>query len=184
MNPDWTDSEIINSILDGRDDGIVHLYSACRQEFYQWASIRYHSDRDMVRDAFHDAILALRFNIVHGRFTESKSTLKTYLFAIGKNQLINRLKKTRYELSSDDLSTLQHQYVIAGETGELNDRQEMIRKMIRKMEEPCYSILQMFYYLGFSMDVIAHRLNYKSEDVAKSQKARCMKKIRGMLMLS
>lgn len=181
----WTDKDIIQSIKDGRDDGIVYLYKTYRDEFCQWAIKRYQVDYDLVQDAFQETVLALRFNLAHDRVKEMKSSLKTYVFAIGRNQLINRLKKSKYELSSDDLVSLQdHPRMIRNESNELTGRQAMIKKMIKKMEEPCHSILHMFYYLGYSMDVIAVRMNYKNEDVAKSQKSRCIKKIREFLITS
>jgi RNA polymerase sigma factor (sigma-70 family) len=181
----WTDDEIIKSIREGRDDGIVYLYSTYRKEFCQWAVKHYPADHDIAQDAFQETMLAFRFNLVHNRIGEMKSTLKTYLFAIGKNQLINRLKKRHHEISSDDLTLLQHQQsMVKRDPEELTERQERIKKLIKNMEEPCHSILKMFYYLGYSMDVIAQRMDYKNEDVAKSQKARCIKKIREALTAS
>ena len=178
----WTDEAITKSIREGRDEGLVILYQSCRDEFRQWASRRYQVDSDVVQDAFQDAIMALRFNISHGKVDGLKSSLKTYLFAIGKNQLVNRLKKQKYEFSAEDLSTLEKVSLIAGEKEALSDRQERIRALVKRMDEPCHSILYMFYYLGYSMEIIATRMEYKSEDVAKTLKSRCIKKIKEVLL--
>lgn len=177
----WTDADIIKATKEGRDEGLVYLYKTHRDEFRQWAIRRYRVDSDLVLDAFQDAILALRFNMTQGKVEGIKSSLKTYLFAIGKNQLFNRLKKSKKEFSTEELSLLENTIRIKNAAEELNDRQEKIRNMVRQMEEPCRTILRMFYYLGYSMDVIAVRMEYKSEDVAKTLKSRCIKKIRAKI---
>lgn len=178
----WTDKDIIQSIRDGRDDGLVHLYKIHRSEFSNWASKKYRVDLDLVQDAFQDAILALRFNVVQGKADDLQSGLKTYLFAIGKNQLFNRLKKNKYEFSAEEITLLRRQSSENFQRHELTERQEKIKELVAKIDEPCHSILRMFYYLGYSMEVIAVRLEYKSEDVAKTLKSRCIKKIREALI--
>jgi RNA polymerase sigma-70 factor (ECF subfamily) len=53
--------------------------------------------------------------------------------------------------------------------------------LYEKLAEPCKSIIKMFYYDKRSMQEIAQSLGYKSEDVAKNQKARCLKSARSAL---
>lgn len=174
----WTDEDIIQATREGRDDGLVYLYKQTRKEFEKWVARRYQVDADLGLDAFQDAILALRSNIARGRVDDIQSSLKTYLFAIGRNQLLNRLKKQGKEFSSEELSTVENTITTGDERKVLSERQEKIRDLVRRMEEPCRTLLKMFYYLGYSMSVIAVRLEYKSEDVAKTVKSRCIKKIR------
>lgn len=177
----WTDEDIIKATREGRDDGLVYLYQQTRKEFEKWVRRRYHVDAHQGLDAFQDAILALRSNISRGRVDDIKSSLKTYLFAIGRNQLLNRLKKQGKEYSSEELSTVENTVTTSYEKQELSERQEKIRDLVRRMGEPCHTILKMFYYLGYSMSVISVRLEYKSEDVAKTVKSRCIKKIRTLV---
>ena len=181
----WEDSEIINSIKEGEEDGLVYMYTRYRAEFIRWVSKRYQVDDDMANDAFQEAILALRFNVVHNRLKEMRSSLKTYLFSIGKNQLLNRLKKSNYEISVEDLSSYQGaSALVISQKEALTERQELIRKEIAMMQDPCHSILRMFYYLGYSMEVIAARMSYRNEDVAKSQKLRCLKKLKAAVAIA
>ena len=175
----WTDDAILKSIMDGLDDGLIYLYRTYQNEFRSWAGARYHVDHELAGDAFQEAIIAFRFNVIHNKLGERTSTLKTYLFSIGKNKLLDRLKKSKHEVSSDDLSRNESLEVqIRGQQAELNDRQELVRSKIKSMFEPCKSILKMFYYMGYSMEVIAARMSYKNENVAKSQKLRCLKKLK------
>ncbi len=177
-----SDREIIESIRDGEEKGLIQIYKEYRSEFVQWVTKKYGIDPSLADDGFQEAILALRFNIIHGRLQQLSSTLKTYLFSIGKNQVLGRLKKSKYELSSDNPGLLASEVWTSSRRGELSDRQRKVRDSILKMEEPCKTILRMFYYLGYSMDVIAARMEYKSKDVAKTQKSRCLKKLKGSIL--
>ncbi len=173
---DWTDANIVESIKSGEEEGLIHLYRTLREGFVKWAGKRYGVDDDLLNDAFQEAIIALRHNVIHDRWVQGSSSLKTYLFSIGKNQLLGRLKRTKYESSkSDMIGVTMH---IKGQENELTDRQILVRNQIGVMADPCKSILKMFYYLGYSMEVIAARMAYKNEDVAKSQKMRCLKKLK------
>lgn len=177
----WTDDSIIASIQMGDEDGLVYLYSSHREEFVIWARKQYQVDQELSYDAFQEAILALRTNVVAGKLSHLTSSLKTYLFSIAKNQLINRLKRTKHEISSDLEAGIEKiDYSSTKKT--LSDRQMRIKTLVNDLESPCKEILKMFYYLEYRMDVIAERMNYRNADVAKSQKARCIKKLKSMAL--
>ena len=56
--------------------------------------------------------------------------------------------------------------------------QEKIRKLVENMADPCKTILWSYYWEGKKMKEIADVLNYSGKDVAKSQKSRCMAKVK------
>ena len=170
----------MESIREGKEDGLVYLYTHFRKEFIHWGMKRYPVDRDMSSDAFQEAVIALRYNVMHGRLDGLSSTLKTYLFSIGKNQILTRMKKAAREYSTEEIDGYRDQLIVL-EREELSDRQVLISKMMKRLEEPCASILKMFYYHGYSMDVIATRMQYKNVNVAKTQKLRCLNKLRAAL---
>ena len=49
-----------------------------------------------------------------------------------------------------------------------------------RIGEPCKSLLQEFYYHGSSMAIIVQKLGYKNEDAAKSQKYKCLVRLRAI----
>ena len=90
------------------------------------------------------------------------------------------MKKSAREYSTEAIDGYQNQLIVL-QREEISDRQVQISKMIKSMAEPCGSILKMFYYRGYSMDEIATRMQYKNVNVAKTQKLRCLNKLRNAL---
>jgi RNA polymerase sigma-70 factor (ECF subfamily) len=58
---------------------------------------------------------------------------------------------------------------------------ELIREYVDRVAEPCSSVLRMFYFDEYTMFSIAKLMGYKSEDVAKSRKNKCMTKLKELI---
>lgn len=61
---------------------------------------------------------------------------------------------------------------------EREDRYKRILAIVRRMGEPCAPLLQKFYWEQLSWSVIAAELQYANADSAKTQKNRCMNKLK------
>lgn len=174
----WNDKRILDSIREGSDEGIIALYSMYRTEFLGWARKVYSLGEDLAADAFQEAILAVRHNVATSKYND-EATLKTYLFTIGKNQIMRRYRKESREITQP---TFDPHRSTDDSFEEPSDRQMRIRNAMQQMTEPCKSIIKMYYYQGFSMQVIATRLDYKNAQVVKSQKVRCMDQLKKLAL--
>ena len=59
--------------------------------------------------------------------------------------------------------------------------QEKLDEIIANLKEPCKSIFDLYYDKRFSLAEIASKLGYKDVTVAKTQKYRCMEKVKSCL---
>ncbi len=173
------DQKIIQSIKNGEEEGLVALYELHRLEFLGWAWQHFKMESEDAADVFQDTIITLRRNIVSGKLTQLTSSLKTYLFAIGKNTALSRLKKNKKWYTNPELLNTQEDNKLSiTDAIELNERQLWVKDLLAKLGEPCLSILRLYYYRSYSMEAIAHELGYKNENVVKSQKLRCIKTLK------
>lgn len=69
---------------------LVKIYREYRKEFLSWAYNNYGAGEDDALDSFQDAMIILYKNVREGKLTDLQSSLKTYLFSIGKNVLLTR----------------------------------------------------------------------------------------------
>ena len=149
-----------------------------RDEFIQWSAKNYSATSDQAKDAFQEAILDFHQNVIHGKLTELTSSLKTYLFQIGKHKLLNILKKDRRMTYNDALHMINHGEVdIFMEEENKAYTQEQISRAIEQLPEDCQKVLNLFYFKEYDMETIAREMNYKNSDTAKSKKSVCMKKL-------
>jgi RNA polymerase sigma-70 factor (ECF subfamily) len=172
LNSEWSD---LQEIRNGNDEPIIAIYEKFRQEFIVWAERKYHLEQEDAVDVFQDAVTSFYRNIAQGKLEKLTSSTKTYLFAIGKNIIRDKLKKNDPLKESDEIRNLKvsHEPEII-EFLYNQERVELVRQMLDTMPEPCNSLLRLFYYFNFSMKAIAEKLHYKNENVAKTQKLRCL----------
>lgn len=174
------DQQVIEKIRQGDEESIVAVYQAHREGFIQWAQSAYQIDEPSAADAFQDAVICLHSNIIREKLVTLSSSLKTYLYAIGKNIVRKKLQKEAV-FEGDESLVLESLYAEPLDTFVDNDRQRFVASLMNSIGDPCKTILRLFYFKRFSMKAIADTLNYKNENVAKTQKLRCLTTLKKMV---
>ncbi|MBI2259580.1 MAG: sigma-70 family RNA polymerase sigma factor [Flavobacteriia bacterium] len=173
------EKNIISQIKQGNENPLLEIYKLYRNEFIKWSIKNYKASEEQAKDSFQEAMIIFHQNIISGQLTELDTSLKTYLFQIGKFKVLNLQKKESRVVTYNDLVQ-----VIKG--NELNDymeeedkiyNKEQISKAIAKLPEDCQKVLKLYYFDEFDMESIARELNYKNADTAKSKKSICMKRL-------
>lgn len=175
--------DIINSIRSGDESQIKSLYSAYRSEFTDWAMKNFSASEHQAADAFQEAVVIFYLNCKRGKIITLESSVKTYLFAIGKNVLSNKIRKENKEIRYGDDSDTAKYYLtdLTVNPFELNERQEMLSHALARLGDRCRQLLKLFYYEENSMEAIATKMDLKNENVAKSQKLRCLKALKEIM---
>jgi RNA polymerase sigma-70 factor (ECF subfamily) len=169
---------ILNKLRSGDHSPIYELYKLYRDEFIVWSKKTYNATEEQAKDAFQEAVLDFHQNVISDHLTALSSTIKTYLFQIGKHKLLNIQKKESRMTYHDALHLIKN-----GEVENFMEEenkaytQEQISKAIEKLPEDCQKVLKLFYFSEYDMESIARELNYKNADTAKSKKSVCMKNL-------
>ncbi len=174
-------NRLIREIQHGNERVIGELYKDYREPFLAWASKNFGLDFEDSVDIFQESVIIFYRNVAQGKLTELSSSVKTYLFAIGKNLILRKLR--------DEKPTVEIEEKHFPDTSELDifrdyensSRISLMKSALEKLGSPCDEILRMFYYRGFAMEIIKERLGYKSESVARTQKKRCMKYLKKLI---
>lgn len=169
-------------IVDLRTQGMSALdsvYLKHRDAFLQFGR-KYRMSDDDILDAYQDAAIAMYENAVKGRLTHFSSTVKTYLFSLGKYTLLNKMKKNNRTVPADDdvMRTYDEGSDQMLDQIELSHRQSILSDMLGRLTENCRELLTLFYYHRYTIDAIRHELGYKDDNVVKSSKSRCLKKLK------
>lgn len=167
-------------LLKRRDERTVdRIYQEHRHGFILFAK-RYNLDSDSVLDVYQDAIIALCENAEKGKLDDLKSSLKTYLFSIGKYMIYARLRKMQKKVTYANIENFHFEWEeYSGEEDSLEIKQ--MRASLSKMGAKCQEILRLFYYQERNLDEITQIMEYDNKDVAKSQKSRCIKQLKELI---
>jgi RNA polymerase sigma-70 factor (ECF subfamily) len=135
-------------------------------------------------NAYSDTILAALENINKEHF-EARASIKTYLYQIFHNKCVDLLRKRttnkntvhRAEMISDRLMQLSDSARSVVQT--LIDKADWnrLREKLNELEEKCRQIL-MFWGDNYSDKEIASFLQYKTADVVKTSRLRCLERLR------
>lgn len=175
--------EWLNSVRNENSKALELVYRAYRIEFVNWLCTKTSANKEMALDVFQESVLALYKNAKLGRLDNITSSVKTYLFAIGKQIFLykNRQHKIKTKSLIEEDVPLRQLMVFPKETDSLTDRQQMISKLLKKMRPNCKNILYLFYYENHRLKEIAEKLNYKNTNVVKVMKIRCMEALRKLV---
>lgn len=158
-----------------------------RFHFSSWAT------DDDCEDLVQDAFVAMFSNIKSGRLTELTCDMTTYVISILKNRAYNEYGKRGKFVSGeffqgeDEYSSPIEQAMIEEaikewiqENGGITEEMESaVREIVTNMKEPCKTILWSFYWDEMTLAAIAKNLtDYKSSDSVKTQKSRCLTKVK------
>jgi RNA polymerase sigma factor (sigma-70 family) len=135
-------------------------------------------------NAYSDTILAAVERIGNGTF-ENRSSLKTYLFQIFHNKCVDLIRQNatnknsiyRTESISERILHLSDQARSIVQT--LIDKSDwkLLKEKLSQLGEDCRNML-ILWSDGFSDKEIALEMKYKTADVAKTSRLRCLDKLR------
>lgn len=161
---------------------LSEIYQECKPGFFAIIGATFPDiTNEDIEEAYDDAIMALNDNVETGKLTELTCSLQTYINHIGKNKVIDSLRKKK--ISTVSYSDSENDwYSKAQEVVESCDEEDekllIVLKIVEAMTEPCKTILFYFYHLEYSMKLIAEKMGLKDSDSAKTSKNRCMKKLK------
>ena len=159
------------------------LYNRYRAEFLGFGK-RFNLDQDALADVYQEAFLALRKRAINGKLYDIQSSLKTYLFGIGKYMIFDVLKEKKRNVSfesnlhlvGDDIPEIE-----LDPMPPLTQEQLLLRKYFKDLGEKCRQVLTLFYYRGLNIKEIAQVAGYGNANVVKAQKSRCLKTLRQLI---
>lgn len=166
----------------GKREAVNVLYEEFRPSFVNWIIQKHNCSEEEAIDIFQDSIIVLYKNAKAGKLQNIKSQLKTYLFGIGKNLFLLRLRKRKQTTSDVPLEFIESSEMGAEGNLQSIDRKKMIADLLKQMQHPCQRILYLFFYRQYSIESIQTNLNYKSPEVVRTQKKRCIKALQKQML--
>jgi RNA polymerase sigma factor (sigma-70 family) len=171
------DSEVIIGILNNSDSVLKRLYLAYFPMVLQLI-LNNNGNEDDAKDVYQEAIIVLYNKVKRGDF-ELSSKLKTYIYSICRRLWLKRLKQlNRY---GGDIKDFQEYLPVEDEIEKHQERDMQLNKMENAMKllgEPCKTIMEDFYMHSKSMQEICERFGYTNADNAKTQKYKCLQRLK------
>ena len=162
------------------EDELFGRYSYYIQE----GKHKYSLSEEEAFDAYADAVLSAIDEIVRGRF-EGRSSIKTYLYKIFHNKCVDLVRKNTTNKSSvhHTVSVTEMLFQVSDESKSVIQRLidktdwAKLKQKLNELGENCQKML-LLWADGYADKEIAASLAYKTPDVVKTSRLRCLEKLK------
>ena len=168
---------LLEGIAAGEKTSIEQLY----RKYYimiQSMVLANGGSKDDAADLFQETVIVLYEKVKSGNF-KLQCLLKTFLYSVARRLWLKKLQQQqRYTSQPEGLE----------ETAPVEDEIENHQKVqndfnimesaMNKVGEPCKSLLQAYYLQKKHMNVIAQEFGYTNADNAKTQKYKCLVRLK------
>lgn len=189
------DKEYIKRFTVNDQSAMAGFYDWFYPQFVSYFRNKYKKPEDYSMDLFHDSYMAMYNNILCGKLTEANLTSSLYQYLLGiairKMQAVDRKshefdKVNLYHKGDGEEEMLdirvQKQMMDVADVEESERKHEelkdFVERAVAELNPPCDELLRHFYWDRLSGVEIAEAMNYSNADSVKTQKNKCMKKLK------
>lgn len=178
-----TDREVVLGILNNSEEALNKLYVGYFPMVLQFI-LNNNGNEDDAKDVYQEAIIVLYNKIKSGNF-ELSSKLKTYLYSVSRRIWLKKL--AQQSKKTNNISEFENVLVVEDDM-ELHEQKDMqFNKMkiaLESLGEPCKTIVEDFYIHNLSMQAICEKFGYTNTDNAKTQKYKCLQRLKKIFFQS
>lgn len=172
-----SDSEIVLGILNDSKVTLEHLYSSYFPMILQLV-IKNNGNEDDAKDIFQESIIVLYNKVKAGNF-ELNSKLKTFLYSVCRRLWLKRLnEQSKTSRNIHDFSELIPVEEDLEKHEEKNRQFILMDLALKQLGEPCKTIIEDYYLQNRSMQEICEKFGYTNADNAKTQKYKCLQRLK------
>jgi RNA polymerase sigma factor (sigma-70 family) len=171
-----TDREVVLGILNNSEEALNRLYIGYFPMILQFI-LNNSGDEDDAKDVYQEAIIIVYNKIKSGDF-ELSSKLKTYIYSVCRRIWLKKLSRESKKTNLSEFEDVES-VELDLELHEEKDKQfEKMQSALVHLGEPCKTIIQDFYIHNLSMQDISEKFGYTNTDNAKTQKYKCLQRLK------
>lgn len=161
-----------------KDGSVIEAIYRDNYPMIQAFILNNNGNSDEARDIFQEAMIVIYEKAVSGTF-ELNCLLKTYLYSVCRRLWLKRLQQLQRYV---DLVENVEETVVVDEDLEIHDKHNanfaIMENAMNKIGEPCKSLLDAYYIQKKNMQEIAADFGYTNADNAKTQKYKCLVRLK------
>lgn len=175
----YTDTELLGGLALGNRDAVAAIYKLYHSVLTKWILSRGGLEAD-AEDVFQEALVVLFEKAKDPEFCLT-CKLSTYLFAVSKRLWFKKAERASnyFSLSDEDGDKEFGAYDDDLQLHVEKENQfEQLTQAMDQLGEPCSSLLKAFYQDKKNMQEIAELFRYTNSENAKTQKYKCLTRLR------
>lgn len=173
-----TDSQFLEGLRTGNHAVLTALY----KKYYSIVLklvVGNSGSSEAAQDVYQETIIVLYENVQRGNF-ELNCQLQTYIYSVAKRLWLKQLKKNGYTFLMKEEDGPELADITEDMSWHMQKEQdfEKVKQSLESLGEPCATLIRDFYISRLSMDEIADKFGYTNSDNAKTQKYKCLQRLK------
>lgn len=178
-----TDELLIEGIKLDRNDALEVLYKKYYTSVQHLVIANNGSEQD-AKDIYQETIIIVYEKFRYGN-TILSCSLKTFIYSIARNLWLKKLNGVQKKSISID----EHESFLdlSDDMSQAQSNEHLYSQIEQAMEtlgEPCRSLIEDFYLKGLNISGITEKYAYNNSDTAKTQKYKCLMRLKRMFLNS
>lgn len=177
MKPDINETDLLEGLARNDRKAVEAIYKD-NYNMVQALIINNNGSADEAKDIFQEAMIVLYEKVRSGNF-ELRCQIKTYVYSVSRRLWLKRLQQiNRHQPDLDGTSETVAVEEELEAHGRLENEYILMERGLSSLGEPCKSLLEAYYLQKKSMTEIAAVFGYTSADNAKTQKYKCLMRLK------
>ncbi|MEM7106432.1 MAG: sigma-70 family RNA polymerase sigma factor [Bacteroidota bacterium] len=177
-----SEQQLIKKLQEGDELAFEKIYMNYRDTFIPWALKQLSGNEEEAKELYQVTMIALFENAVNGKLVELTSSLKTYIFAIGKNK-IRELRRAKGKKINNIVDfALREDFPNVDDYEVFEENMTAVEQGLQNMDSKCSELLTRFYYKRQSMTEISDHMAYKNAKTTKNMKYKCLQRLRELVL--
>jgi RNA polymerase sigma factor (sigma-70 family) len=177
LKPEINEKELLKGLARNDRKAVETIYKD-NYNMVQALVINNNGSTDEAKDIFQEAMIVLYEKVRSGNF-ELSCQIKTYVYSVSRRLWLKRLQQiNRYQPDVEGTGDT----VAVEEDLDTHERLDaefgLMEKGLSSLGEPCKSLLEAYYLQKRSMTEIAATFGYTNADNAKTQKYKCLMRLK------
>ena len=177
MKPEINEKDLLEGLARNDRKAVETIYRD-NYNMVQSLIINNNGSADEAKDIFQEAMIVLYEKVRAGNF-ELSCLIKTYVYSVSRRLWLKRLQQiNRYQPDLDGTAETVDVEEELEAHERLNEEFGLMEKGLASLGEPCKSLLEAYYLQKRSMNEIAVAFGYTNADNAKTQKYKCLMRLK------
>ena len=179
----YTDEQIVNAILTGgalQEKAIGWLYPQLWPMVKKYVTDNRGSAED-ARDIFQDGLTVLYEKVKSGDY-RGDSKISSFVYSVCRHLWLNKLRKAGRHLDYEKEAKATSEVEFDPDKWQAQRENETLaQELLSQLGETCQQLLKWSIFENLKMEVIRERLNYKSEQIARNKKYKCLEQLKKLV---
>jgi len=164
------------------NEAVKKIYLDYRKYCINWLLNNFSTDINTALDIFQLAVTIFYNKTIKVDFPSDNLNERNYLIGICKNLMKSHLRASKKMEPITELIELNYPQSHPDEDTEFKKRRiKKILKTIDSLNEPCKTILELFYFKGYTIEEISQVMGYKNKNTTKNMKYKCICKVKKLV---